>query len=58
MHPYMHFAGFLSNGLYLVQNKTLKKKKEKIFCTGCGKEIMSDVKFCNYCGKKNTYREA
>lgn len=46
-------------------NKKLEKgiikilpKKEKIFCTGCGKEIMSDVKFCNYCGKKNTYGEA
>lgn len=29
-----------------------KPKKDKIFCTGCGKEIMSHAKFCNYCGKK------
>lgn len=32
-------------------------KSRTTFCTGCGKEIVRNVKFCNYCGKKNTYRE-
>ena len=30
-------------------------KSSSIYCTGCGKKIARDSKFCNYCGKKNTY---
>ena len=34
-----------------------QSKSITIYCTGCGKEIQREVKFCNYCGKKNTYME-
>lgn len=34
-----------------------QSKSITIYCTGCGKEIQRAVKFCNYCGKKNTYME-
>lgn len=33
------------------------QKEDNIFCTGCGQVIVRDAKFCNYCGKKNTYGE-
>nr|WP_300808550.1 hypothetical protein [uncultured Acetatifactor sp.] len=40
------------------EQKSGTEKKEcmqYMFCAGCGMKIKRDVKFCNYCGKKNTY---
>ena len=28
------------------------KESNKIFCTGCGSEILKDAKFCVNCGKQ------
>lgn len=30
-------------------------KESTVFCTGCGMKVARGAKFCNYCGKKNTY---
>lgn len=32
-----------------------KKDETKIFCPYCGKIILRTAKFCNFCGKENTY---
>lgn len=32
-----------------------KKVKETIFCPYCGKQILRTAKFCNFCGKGNSY---
>lgn len=40
------------------ENDTEKNgSKQYMFCTGCGMGIKRNVRFCNYCGKKNTYGE-
>jgi len=35
--------------------EVIVEKKEKMFCPYCGKQILRTVKFCNFCGKSNSY---
>lgn len=43
------------------EQKSETEKKNTIqymFCIGCGMKLKRNVKFCNYCGRKNLYGEA
>ena len=44
---------FLQNHIYSEQSTVQEKKRTlffKIICNQCGKEILKDAKFCNFCG--------
>lgn len=35
--------------------RKVKEQQETVFCLYCGKQILRRVKFCNFCGKENSY---
>ncbi len=39
-----------------IQNKA-KANSDKMFCPYCGEKILRTAKFCNFCGKSNSYKK-
>lgn len=40
---------------FLKRQGVIQKVSKTIFCPYCGKQILRTIKFCNFCGNKNTY---
>ena len=40
---------------FLIKQGVVQAVSKTIFCPYCGKQILRTIKFCNFCGNRNTY---